>query len=49
MQKEPKIWFLGTLLILACRIGPILHILVDKYDMQVVMLIEVLGRVINYS
>ena len=41
--------FWGTLLILACRIGPILHILVDEYDTQVVMLINVLGRVINYA
>ena len=41
--------FWGTLLILACLIGLILHILVDKYDTQVVMVNKMLGRVINYA
>ena len=36
--------FWGTLLILACWIGPILYILVDEYDTQVVFLIIVFGK-----
>ena len=41
--------FLGTLLILACRIGLILHILVDEYDTRVLMVNKMLGRVIDYA
>ena len=41
--------FLGTLLILACWIGLILHILVDEYDTQVLMVNKMLGRVIDYA
>ena len=41
--------FVAILSSLVCSNGLILYILVDEYDTQVVMGINVLGRVINYA
>ena len=47
MQKRPKMSVLAMLLSLAYSIGLILYILIDKNNIQMQMIIKMLGRVIN--
>ena len=49
MQKRANNRFLDILWSLVCSTGLILHILVDTNDTQVLMVMEMLGRVINYA
>ena len=46
-KKEPKMSVLAMWLSLAYSIGLMLYILVDKNNIQVLMIINMLGRVIN--
>ena len=48
-EKEPKIRVLAILSSLVRSNGLILHILIDKNDSEVITVVKMLGRVIDYA
>ena len=48
-KKEPKMRFSAILSSLVCSTGLIMHNLIGENDSQVLMVIKMLERVINYA